>query len=419
MQGEYDKIIHKRMNRKQNFRIFMTIVITAIVTFSITMLWVYGGTGNINSSSSMLGNAFKSDKLSTKLELIKEKIDSEYLGEIDEDNLTEWAVKGYVAGLGDKYSEYFTPDEMEEYYSDTIGEYVGIGVYITLDSENNEIVVYDTIKNSPAREIGIKAGDILKEVDGVECNGDDYTTITDRIKGKAGTKVKIKVLRKDENDKEQILEFEIERRNVEIIRVSSQMLEGNIGYINISSFDGNKVSDQFETEYDKLVSEGAKSLIVDIRANGGGLVDEALEIADLFTNKDEILLIESDKNNNETQTKSKKDKKITMNCVLLVDEYSASASEILAGIIKDLVDNVKIIGNTTYGKGVIQALYQLNDKSGLKLTIEQYFTPKHNAINEKGIEPDIVVDDYKYTGELDLENDTQLKKAIEVVKEQK
>ena len=131
MQGEYDKIIHKRMNRKQNFRIFMTIVITAIVTFSITMLWVYGGTGNINSSSSMLGNAFKSDKLSTKLELIKEKIDSEYLGEIDEDNLTEWAVKGYVAGLGDKYSEYFTKEEMEEYYSDTIGEYVGIGVYIT------------------------------------------------------------------------------------------------------------------------------------------------------------------------------------------------------------------------------------------------------------------------------------------------
>ncbi len=393
----------------------MTIIITAIVTFSITMLWVYGGTGSINSSS-VLGNAFKSDKLSTKLELIKEKIDSEYLGEVDENNLMEWAIKGYVAGLGDKYSEYYTPEEMEEYYSDTIGEYVGIGVYITLDKEKNEIVVYDTIKNSPAREIGLKAGDILKEIDGVQYNGDNYETITDKIKGKAGTKVKIKVLRTDENNKEQVLEFEIERKNIEIVRVSSQMLEGNIGYINISSFDGNKVSDQFESEYDKLVSQGAKSLIIDIRSNSGGIVDEAVEIADLFTNKNEVLLIESDKNGKEIETRSKRDKKITMNCALLVDENSASASEIFAGIIKDLVDNVKIIGNTTYGKGIIQALYQLNDKSGLKITIEQYFTPKHNAINEKGIEPDIIVDDYKYTGELDLKNDTQLKKAIEVVK---
>ena len=170
------------MKTKQNFKIVMTIIITAVITFSITMLWVYGGTGNIKSSS-LLGDAFKSDKLSTKIELINQKISSEFIGEIDEDELVEWAVKGYVAGLEDKYSEYFTKEEMEEYYSDTIGEYVGIGVYITLDSENNEIVIYDTIENSPAKEAGLKAGDILKEVDGVKCNGDDYDTITSKIKG--------------------------------------------------------------------------------------------------------------------------------------------------------------------------------------------------------------------------------------------
>ncbi len=402
------------MKTKQNFKIVMTIIITAVITFSITMLWVYGGTGNIKSSS-LLGDAFKSDKLSTKIELINQKISSEFIGEIDEDELVEWAVKGYVAGLEDKYSEYFTKEEMEEYYSDTIGEYVGIGVYITLDSENNEIVIYDTIENSPAKEAGLKAGDILKEVDGVKCNGDDYDTITSKIKGKIGTKVKIKVLRKDENNNEQTLEFEIERRNVEIIRTSSKMLDGNIGYINISSFDGVKVSDQFEAEYDKLVEQGAKSLIVDIRSNGGGIVDEAVEIADLFTDKDQVLLIETDKEGNELQTKSKRDKKITMNCALLVNQFSASASEILAGIVKDLASNVKIIGETTYGKGVIQGLYQLPDGSGLKLTIEKYFTPNHNEINGKGIEPDIVVDDYEYAGTLDLENDTQLKKAIEIL----
>ena len=404
------------MKRKQNLKIFMTIIITAIITFSITMLWVYGGTDNVKSSSSLLGDAFKSDKLSTKLEAINKKIKSDYIGEIDENELMEWAVKGYVAGLGDKYSEYFTPEEMEDYFSDTIGEYVGIGVYITLDRENNEIIVYDTIENSPARIAGLKSGDILKEVDGIKCSGDDYDTITNKIKGKSGTKVKIKVLRIDENNEQQTLEFEIERKNVEIIRVTSRMLDGNIGYINISSFDGTKVSDQFEAEYDKLVSQGAKSLIIDIRNNGGGIVDEAVEIADLMTDKDEVLLIESDKKENELQTKSKRDKKITMNCALLVNEYSASASEILAGIVKDLVDNVKIIGKTTYGKGIIQGLYQLADGSGLKLTIEQYFTPKHNEINGKGIEPDIIVDDYVYTGVLDLENDTQLKKAIEILK---
>ena len=402
------------MKRKQNFKILMTIIITAIITFSVTMLWVYGGTGNMKSSS-LLGNAFKSDKLSTKLDLINEKINSEFIGEVNEDDLIEGAVKGYVQGLEDKYSEYFTKEEMEEYYSDTIGEYVGIGVYITLDTEQNEIVIYDTIENSPARAAGLKTGDILKAVDGVECNGDDYDTITDKIKGKIGTKVKIKILRKDQDNNEQTLEFEIERKNVEIIRVTSRMLDENIGYINISSFDGVKVSDQFEAEYDKLVEQGAKSLIIDIRSNSGGIVDEAVEIADLMTDKNELLLIESDKNGNEIKSVSKRDKKITMNCAILVNEFSASASEILAGIAKDIVSNVKIIGKKTFGKGIIQGLYQLSDGSGLKLTIEKYFTPKHNEINGKGIEPDIVVDDYDYAGILDLENDTQLKKAIEVL----
>ncbi len=404
------------MNGKQKLKTFMTIIITVLVTFSVTILWAYGGTGNIKSSSSLLGNAFQSDKLATKVELIRQKIKSEFIGEVDEDELIEWAIKGYVAGLEDKYSEYFTPEEMEEYYADTIGEYVGIGVYITLDSEKNEIVIYDTIEGSPAREVGLKAGDVLVEVDNETCNGDDYDTITDKIKGKIGTKVKIKVLRTNENNKQEKLEFEIERRNVEIKRVTSRMLDNNIGYIYISSFDGTKVSDQFEAEYDKLVSQGAKSLIVDVRSNGGGIVDEALEIADLMTNRNEVLLIESDKDGNEKETKSKRDKKITMNSILLVNEFSASASEILAGIVKDSVTNMKIVGKTTYGKGVIQALYQLTDGSGLKITTEKYYTPKHNEINNHGIEPDVVVDDYNFTGIIDLENDTQLKKAIEMLK---
>lgn len=407
------------MKRKHNFRTIMTIIVTATITFAITLLWVYAGTGNIKSSNTILGDAFKSDKLTTKIDLIKEKINSDYIGEeIDENDLAEWAVKGYVAGLGDQYSEYYTPDEMEEYSSDTLGEYVGIGVYITLDSEKNAILVYDTIANSPARMVGLQKNDEIIEVDGVPCNGNDYDGITDKIKGKIGTKVKIKVKRTDENNISKEIEFEIERQNVELIRVTSQMLDNNIGYIYISSFDGTKVSDQFKSEYDKLVENGAKSLIIDVRSNGGGIVDEATEIGDLLTDKGKTLLIEKDKQGKETITTSKNDKKIKMNTILLINEFSASASEILAGICKEATDNVTLVGRTTYGKGVIQSLYRLSDGSGLKLTTEEYYTPERNEINNKGVTPDIEVESYQFNseGELDKENDIQLQKAIEVLK---
>ncbi len=415
--------------KEQKFKIFFTMVITAIITCSVTLLWVYGGT-NSNSALSALGTAFKSDKLVTKLDIIQNKINKEYIGEVNEDDLIEGAIKGYVDGLNDKYSEYYTVDEMEEYYSDTVGAYVGIGIYITKIKTTNEPLIVGTIKDSNAEKAGLKAGDIILAVDGVEFNGNNYDELTDMVKGKIGTKVKIKIKRNandnsnnneivnnsTENVNEEILEFEIERKNIEMIRVSSQMLDNNIGYINISSFDGVKVSDQFEEQYDKLLNEGAKSLIIDIRENTGGIVDEAVEIGDLLTGKGENLLIEENKEGKEIISKSKKDKKITMKFVLLVDKYSASASEILAGIVKDIVDNGTIVGETTFGKGIIQTLYELSDGSGLKITTEQYYTPNHNAINGKGIEPDVVVEDYEFNGELELDKDTQLKKAMELLK---
>lgn len=398
------------MKKNQNLKIIMTMIITAIITFGITVLWMYGSREE-QFSSTTIGTALKSDKLSTKLRVLKDKIDNEYIGEVDENKLIEWAVKGYVAGLGDTYSDYYTPEEMKEYTQDTLGEYVGIGVYITKDTTNNQIIIYGTIKNSPAEASGIKSGDILIAVDGVPCTGDDFDHITDSIKGKLGTKVKIKVLRQNQEK-----EFEMERKNVEIIRVTSQMLDNNIGYIYISSFDGTKVAEQFEEEYNNLKRQGATSLIVDLRNNGGGIVDEATDIGDLFTDKGTTLLIEEDKNGKETTIKAKRNKEITMNTVLLVNKYSASASEILAGIMKDEVENVTIVGETTYGKGVIQSLYTLSDGSGLKITTNQYFTPKHSEINKKGIEPDVKLKVYDFNGEIDKEKDTDIKKAMELLK---
>lgn len=400
------------MKKNNVLKTIMTILTTALITFSVTYLWLYGRKENNGSTESTIGNAFLSDSLTTKLQSIRDKIEQEYIGEIDENKLKEYAVKGYVAGLNDTYSAYYTAEEMEEFTSDTLGSYVGIGVYITKNEEANELVIYNTIKNSPAEEVGLKSGDIIINVDGEDCDGNDFETITDKIKGKSGTKVSIKILRD-----EQELSFEIVRREVQIIRVSSKVINDNIGYIYISSFDGN-VYKQFKEEYDQLVKDQIKYLIVDIRNNGGGLVDEALDIAELFTEKGQTLLIEADNKQNEEKTIAKKDKEINMNVALLVNEYSASASEILAGILKDNVENATVIGSTTYGKGVIQSVYQLSDGSGLKITTNEYFTPNHDKINGVGIEPDIVIDEYDFDGTLDEENDIQLKKAIETLRKE-
>lgn len=396
----------KRKQDNSIYKTIMTIIATAIVTFIITTVWIFGSATNI-STESAIGNAAKSSSLSAKLSIIRNKINEEYIGEINENDLIEGAIKGYVSGLNDVYTEYLPESEMSSYTEDIEGEFVGIGVYITKDAENNQILVYGTIPDSPAEEAGLKTGDIITSVDGVECNGDDYDTITNSIKGKEGTKVSIGILRNGEE-----LSFEIERKTVEVKHITFQKLENNIGYINISSFEGD-VSAQFETAYNDLANQGITSLIIDIRNNGGGIVDEALDIAEMMTEKGQILLIESDKNGNEEVIKSEKSKTITMPIMLLVNEYSASASEILAGILKENVENATLIGNTTYGKGVIQTLYPLTDGSGIKITTNEYFTPNHNEINKTGIEPDIKVDDYLFTGILDLDNDIQLKRAIE------
>lgn len=398
------------MKKNQILRTIMTITLTAVITFSITSLWLYGN-NNIKKAS-VISGILQSDKLTTKINTIKSKIEKEYLRDYNENELTEWAVKGYVAGLNDIYSEYFTAEEMAEYSADTLGEYVGIGVYITKNTETNQIVIYGTIKDSPAEKAGLQTNDILIEVDGKEVNGDNYSDITTKIKGKEGTKVKLKVQRGEEEK-----EFEITRKKVEIINVSSQMLDKGIGYIYISSFDGTKLNEQFEKEYNSLKDQGATTLIVDVRNNGGGIVDEALEIADLFTEKDTTLLIEKNKDGNEDVTKAKKDKTINMKTVLLVNQKSASASEILAGIFKDKVDNATLVGTTTFGKGVIQILYQLPDGSGLKITSREYYTPNRREIDGKGIDPDVKVSDYEYNGKIDLKNDTQLQKAIEILTE--
>ena len=396
----------------------LTIICTAVITIILTVLVIYGGNKDSafvnffrgDETENIVGAGLESTTLSQKLHLIRNKIDSEYIGTIDENQMAEYTIKGYVAGLGDKYSAYYTKEEMTDLMEDTNGNFVGIGVYLILDEEKNLVKIYGVIPNSPAEEAGVQAEDYITSINGVNFTGSELDKVADDLRGAEGSKVTFKVLRGT-----QTLEFTVTRRKVEIVHVKGQVVEGNIGYIAVDSYDG-KVAEQFEAEYDNLVKKGIKALIVDIRNNGGGLVDQSVAMADYFLDSGTNILIEKDNKQKETITKAKTKKKITMPTVVLVNGYSASASEIFAAAVKEKADNVTVVGAKTYGKGVIQAIYNLTDGSGLKLTIEEYFTPEHNTINNVGVEPDVVVDDYKYASKLDTEKDTQYKKAVEILK---
>ena len=392
-------------------RMMYTIIITAIITTIIVLVVVFGANGS-TPFSAKLNNDKESSNLISKLKVVQKKIDEQYLKKADISDLNEWAVKGYVAGLKDKYSQYYTAKEMKDMLDETRGQFVGVGIYLTKDTANNEIVIYDTIKGSPAAESGIKSGDILIAVDNVPCNGDDFDKITDKIKGTQGTKVSLKIKR----DKKEELVFTMKRNKVVVENIESQMLDSEIGYIYIKSFEGDATYNQFKDAYNDLISKGMKSLIVDVRNNGGGIMEQALYIGEMFCTQGQKLIIERNKEGLEKSTISKNDKVVNVKTVLLINQYSASASEILAGILKEDALNVTLVGTKTYGKGVVQGLFTLPDQSGLKLTIEEYFTPNHNEINGIGIKPDIVVDDYQFTGILEKDKDTQFIKALDVLK---
>lgn len=402
------------MNSKKTNNIYkytIIIIITAFITFILTSTFVYRFINN-DERYYIKNSKTENSSLDQTLTYFKEILDKKYIGEINEEELKESAIKGYIAGLNDPYTEYFTKEEMKEFTEETEGEYVGIGIYTMADTKQNAIVVLRTIGDSPASKAGLLTGDIITKVDDEEFTGEQLNEAVKKMKGIAGTNVKITVVR---NDKE--MEFNIKRENIKISHVSSNVLNDNIGYIKISSFEGG-CSEEFLEKYKEIEKQNIKSLIIDLRFNGGGIVDEALNIAELMVPKDKILLITKDKTEEEDVVKAKKDASINMPIVVLVNEYSASASEILAGILKEDI-NATLIGNTTYGKGVIQTVYPLKDGSGLKITTDEYYTPNHNKINKVGIEPTIKVEiseELRQITNLPLEQDIQLQKAIEELK---
>ena len=398
----------KSERNQRIYKIIMLVILTAVITFMITTIALYKTIGDSNikyvvSDESTIGK---------KIQYYKSFIEKNYIYDINEEAMIESAIKGYFEGLGDEYSEYITKDEMQDYMADATGKYVGIGVYIANNTETNQILVLMPMKGSPAEEAGIKSGDVIYKVDGIEYTGEELSEASNQLKGEEGTKVKVGILRGEET-----LEIEVERKTIKVNHIESQVLENNIGYIQISTFDDG-CYEEFVQNYNNLKSQNIKSLIIDLRNNGGGIVNEATDIADMFVEKGKTLLITTGKAGEEEITIAKKDKEIDLPVVILVNENTASASEILTAAIDENLENVKVVGTKTYGKGVIQSIFTLKDGSGVKLTTNEYYTPNRNSINKVGITPEYIIeipkDESKYT--IEQENDTQLNKAIELLK---
>lgn len=392
-----------QINKERLSRIYKTamiVVITAVVTFCITSVLLYK-TGGIKYIAVTKGDT---TGLGATLTSFKELLNKRYLYDMNESEMIEAAIKGYISAVGDEYTEYFTPEEMKTFTTYTTGKYVGIGIYMEADTENNYIRVSSIIKNSSAEKAGLQAKDIISKVNGVSYDASELTKMSTNIKGEEGTTVDLEIIRNG-----QTINYTLERASVELYPVEGVVLEENIGYIELATFDEG-CAEQFKTAYEELKNKNVKSLIIDLRNNGGGIVDEALQIADYILDKDSTMLITADKNKTEEIETSKNDPIIDVPIIILVNNETASASEILAGAIQDY-KKASIVGEKTYGKGVIQELYTLNDGSGLKITIKEYFTPNRNKINKVGITPN-----YEIVDEKETEEDEQLKKAIELLK---
>lgn len=401
----------EKRSSQQVYRTIMLVIITVLITSLVTTIVIYNfviKSGKIaikSDDNSSLGG------LEATLASFRSILEEKYMGEIDDETLIEGAIKGYVSALGDPYTTYYTKEEMDELMEETTGNYVGIGIYMTLDLENNAIYVVKPMEGSPAEEAGIKAGDLITKVDGIEYSGEELDQASNAIKGKEGTKVKLEILSNG-----QTREIEVERRKIIVSHIVEKKFD-NIGYLLIEDFDGG-CADEFEEKYKELEKQGIDRLIIDLRNNGGGVVNEAVDIADMLLEKDKTILITKDKKGNEEIKKCDNEASITMPVVVLTNGYSASASEILVGALKDN-ERATIVGTKTYGKGVIQEVDRLNDGSGLKITIEEYYTPNRDKINKVGIKPDEEIElssEIIEKGTYTDEEDNQLQKAIEIIK---
>ena len=369
---------------------------------------VYEAVGSKHLKKTGTADSVVNEETEKKLSAIEDVINEYYYqdADIDVDAMTEGMYAGMVSALGDPYSVYYTEEEWADLMRETEGIYYGIGAYLMLDENTGAAKISGVIDNTPAQEAGLRADDLIYMVDGEMTMGLELSEIVARVKGEEGTTVHLTIYREGESD---YLEIDVERRKIESPTVNYEMLENDIGYIQITEFD-DVTTDQFTEALATVKGSGAKGLILDLRGNPGGSLNVVVDIAREILPKGLIVYTE-DKYGERDEYNCDGRKELEIPLVVLVNGNSASASEILAGAIKDYGKGT-LVGTTTFGKGIVQRVLPLTDGTALKLTISAYYTPNGNNIHGVGIEPDVVCE---FDGDAYYDDgvDNQLERAEE------
>lgn len=382
-----------------------------VIGLAAIVLLSYSGVLNLDGVMAG-GNASLKSKIETKATLIERYIDQYFLDEVDEEKMADSIYKGIVSGMGDEYAAYYTKDEYETITEKTSGTYCGIGAYVTTNTETGAITIIKPITDGPADKAGLKAGDIIYAVDGTKVTGEDLSQVLALIKGEVGTQVKLQIVRSGESD---YLDFTLTREEIKEDTVNSRMLSDTIGYIQVTSFE-EVTPEQFQDALTSLQKEGMKALVVDLRDNGGGLLNAAVDMLDMMLPKGLVVYTE-DKKGVAEEYYAEDDDEIKMPVAILVNGNSASASEVFAGAMQD-EEKAKLVGTTTFGKGIVQTIFDLQDGSALKMTTSKYYTPKGRNIHGTGLKPDIEVEldksTLQQTDQTEQETtDNQMQKAME------
>jgi carboxyl-terminal processing protease len=398
------------MKKRSLIILIVVFMLASAIGTGVLILSIGVGTGNLVVLNKAEYSKFETimSEYSTLFDLEKFVNDNYYIP-ADKAAIREGTYQGVFLGLGDPYSSYMNKKDYEDLLATTAGEFQGIGVTIAPD-ESGFINVIAPIEDTPAARAGIMASDKIVKVDNKEYTAKTINEAVTAMRGVPGTKVKIDVLRDGK-----IISFDLIRSNIVLKSVKSEMLENNIGYIRITTFD-EKTLGEFKNHLKDLESKNIKGLVIDLRDNPGGLVDSSVSITDMLLGSGVITFTED---RNKVREYYKSDAaKLDVPYVVLINKGSASASEIMAGAIKDNKGG-KLIGETTFGKGIIQRIFSYgNDGGGIKLTVMQYFSPNGNIIHKVGVKPDIEViikADAYVNGDLPRENDTQLQKGIEIL----
>ncbi|MBM7561939.1 S41 family peptidase [Fusibacter tunisiensis] len=347
------------------------------------------------------------------VEDLKSYIEENYYLEVEESLLIDGMKQGLFDVLEDPYSLYMDSEEFQSYMESSTGEYAGIGLYLT-PNDKDQIEVVSPIEDTPADSVGLLAKDVITGVNGVSYTAEQMDEAIKQIKGEPGTSITLTIYRPSQNKS---FDVEIERAWIDIKVVKARMLDSEIGYLRLTTFDENSAR-EFDENAKDLISQGAKGIVLDLRQNPGGYLSQTVKIADAMLGK--ALIVYTEGRNGDNGTYESDARKYDVNWVVLIDQGSASASEILTGALKDH-GQATIVGTTTFGKGVVQVVVPHEGDSGFKLTTSQYFTPSGAYIHGVGIEPDVFIEldeGYYEIEEPTDEDDNQLMKALEIIKEQ-